>query len=313
MPHHPNHPRGLERLLAASRPGKSVSIVIVCHNEHDYLRRTVHSLSSGLPARAEIAVVDDQSTDGSCDFLFASDSPYRNTTVLRSPTRLGVSGARNYGASHTHGEILVFSDAHVEAPTGWFKQIGDALADPAVGAVVPAVTGLDDPESAQGYGMRFSSDTLDVEWLGKTGDDPYPVPLMCGCFMAIRRAVFDELNGFDAGMTLWGSEDLEFSLHLWLRGYECRVLPNLVVAHRFAPSFRYPVDWELLYNRLRMGVVHLGPKRCFDLLSQHQSDAHITSAWERLTTSDVWIRRHAIRLARRHDDDWYFERFASVS
>jgi GT2 family glycosyltransferase len=52
-----------------------------------------------------------------------------------------------------------------------------------------------------------------MEWLGKTGDEPDPIALMCGCFMAIRHEVFDELNGFNRGWR-WGSEDLELSLHL---------------------------------------------------------------------------------------------------
>jgi GT2 family glycosyltransferase len=313
------HPSGalrrprLRRLVAAGVQGKTISIVIVCHNEKNYLRRTVQSLTNGLPPRAEIVIVDDQSTDGSCDFLLGEDSPYRNVIVVRSPSRLGVSGARNFGAAHSRGEILVFSDAHVEVPRGWTKQVVEALAEPAVGAVVPAVTGLDDPDSAQGYGMRFSNETLDVEWLGKTGEKPYPVPLMCGCFMAVRREVFDELNGFDRGMALWGSEDLELSLHLWLRGYECLVLPQVTIAHRFTEAFQYPVNWEPLYNRLRVAVVHLGAERCFRVLSHSQSDAHIGFAWDHLVSSDVWARRNAIRLARRHDDDWYFQRFESSS
>ena len=313
------HPAGafrqprLQRLVSAGAQGKTISIVIVCHNEKKYLRRTLQSLTNGLPPRAEIVVVDDQSTDGSCEFLLDEQKPYRNVTVVRSPSRLGVSGARNFGAAHSRGEILVFSDAHVEVPRGWVKQFVEALAEPCVGAIVPAVTGLDDPDSAQGYGMRFSNETLDVEWLGKTGDEPYPIPLMCGCFMAIRREVFDELNGFDRGMALWGSEDLELSLHLWLRGYECRVLPQVTIAHRFTEAFQYPVNWEPLYNRLRVAVVHLGAERCFHVLSHSQTDVHIGLAWDRLVNSDVWVRRNAIQLARCHDDDWYFRRFDSSS
>jgi GT2 family glycosyltransferase len=288
---------------------KAFSVVIVCHNERDYLQRTLHSLSSELPVRAEIIIVDDQSNDGSCDFLLDSGDRYRNVKRIRSPYRLGVSGARNFGAAHARGDILVFSDAHVEAEAGWVRQIAAALADPAVGAVVPAITGLDDPDSGEGFGMRFANEGLDVEWLGRAADEPYAIPLTCGCFLAMRRKVFEELDGFDRGMILYGSEDIEFSLHLWLRGYECRVLPGVTIAHRFAPTFQYRVDWEPLYNRLRMGLVHLGPQRCTQLLTQAQGDAQITHVWERLLNSDVWMRRNMICRARRHDDDWYFERF----
>ena len=299
-------------MLAARWHEMSISVIIVCHNERDYLARTVHSLTKELPTGAEVIVIDDQSSDGGCDFLLRPGHAHQNVTVVRSPHRLGVSGARNLGASIARGEILIFSDAHVEAAPGWLRPIVSALADHSVGAVTPAITALDEPNSAHGYGMQFSSNALDVEWLGKIADTPYPIPLICGCFFAVRRAAFDDLQGFDSGMVLYGCEDLEFSLHLWFRGYECRVLPHVSIAHRFTPTFRYRVDWEPVYNRLRMGLVHLGPQRCAQLLSQNCNDFYIDAVWERLVNSDVWQRRDVIRRARRHDDDWYFDRFSGT-
>jgi len=47
-------------------------------------------------------------------------------------------------------------------------------------------------------------------------------------------------------MALWGSEDLELSLDLWLRGYEGLVLPVITIAHCFTEAFQYPVNWESL-------------------------------------------------------------------
>jgi len=299
---------GLHRLLAA-RPRRSVlSVIVVCHNEKDYLERTVRSLHQGLPGLSEILVVDDQSTDGCCDDLLRNPASKR-VRVVRSPERLGVSRARNFGAALSRGEILVFSDAHCEAPAGWAQAVIEALGDPVVGAVSPAISVLDDSDGAQGYGMRFVSTGFDVDWLGKAGEEPYAVPLLCGCFMALRREVFEQLGGFDSGMLLWGSEDLELSMHLWLRGFECRMLPQIAVAHRFSSGFRYPVHWEPLYNRLRMGLVHLGARRCLDLMSHNQNDEQLAAVWERLVSSDVWSRKTAIQQARVHDDDWYFGRF----
>ncbi len=45
-----------------------VSVVVVIHDEREHLRRTVHSLLSGLPLDGEILVIDDwgnhKATDG---------------------------------------------------------------------------------------------------------------------------------------------------------------------------------------------------------------------------------------------------------
>lgn len=308
-PIQPARRSALQNLLRVAGRHEPLSIVIVCHNEKDYLARTINSFRLNTSPSTEIIVVDDQSTDGSCDFLYENHASSTNIKVLRSTERLGVSRARNFGAAHARGHIFVFSDAHVEVPSNWRAPLLTALQSPTVGAVAPAISGLDDPHSASGYGMRFTNAALGVEWLGKLGDHPYPIPLMCGCFFAIRRSIFEQLNGFDSGMTLYGSEDLELSLHLWLRGYECRVVPNVTVAHRFAETFRYRVEWEPLYNRLRMGVVHFGPERCFRLLTENQDDYYIEPVWNALVQSDVWDRRHTLNSMRQHDDTWYFERF----
>jgi hypothetical protein len=34
-----------------------------------------------------------------------------------------------------------------------------------------------------------------------------------------------------------------------------------------------------------------------------------SGAFARLADSDAWIRRAAVREARRHDDEWFFRRF----
>jgi GT2 family glycosyltransferase len=300
----------LRRLPSASVQQNSISVVIACHNEEGYLQRTIDSLLANLPHRIEIIVVDDESTDGCCSFLAESGSRYGGVCLTRSTERLGVSAARNCGARHARGEVLVFCDAHVEVPPGWSEPLLSALRDQAAGAVMPAVRALDSQDDARGYGIKFSNSNLDVDWLPPTGNGPYPVPLLVGCFLATRREVYQELGGFDPGMRVYGHEDLELSLHLWLRGYECRVVPEVTIAHRFSPEFRYPVHWEPLYNLLRMGVVHLGQERFFRLMAGLADRPQLGLAWEQLASSDIWARREEIRRARRYDDDWYFKRFA---
>lgn len=298
---------GLRRLLSTRPMRTSLSVIIVCHNEKDYLERTVKSLCQDLPSSSEVLVVDDQSTDGSCDWLLEAD--VRGVRVVRTPERLGVSRTRNFGAARTRGEVVIFSDAHCEAPSRWAQVITEALRDPAVGAVTPAISVLDDKDGAQGFGMRFVGAGFDVDWMGQSSDEPYAVPLLCGCFLALRREVFNLVGGFDPGMLLWGSEDLDLSMNLWLHGFECRVLPQLAVAHRFSNGFHYPIHWEPLHNRLRMGLVHLGARRCLELMSHNKNDVHLPAVWNRLASSDVWIRKAAIQQTRVHDDDWFFDRF----
>src|SRR5690348_1895487 len=113
-----------------------ISVVVVSHNEGEHLRRTVETIVTTMPPETELLVVDDQSTDGSADFIAALDGQVR---LLRSRDRLGISRARNLGAGASTGEVIVFSDAHVNPRPGWAEPLYVAAQKPFVGEVGPAV------------------------------------------------------------------------------------------------------------------------------------------------------------------------------
>src|ERR1043165_4311239 len=105
--------RALSKSSEPNSTSVNVSVVVVSHNEGDNLRKTVHSLLATLPSDGEIIVVDDCSADGSADFI---DDRYAGVTLLNPAERLGAASARNYGGRQARGEIIIFSDAHMEVP-----------------------------------------------------------------------------------------------------------------------------------------------------------------------------------------------------
>jgi len=292
--------------LDSGSSSNSVSAVVVSHNEGDRLRRTVHGLMATLPRDGEIVVVDDASTDGSADFLGPS---YHAVRLLRPAERLGAPRARNHGAAAACGRLIVFADAHVDVGFGWVDALRAALDPPAVGAAGPAVSVMGSPAS-KGYGFTWRDAALNMHWLGRQGDQPYPVPLLSGCFVAMRRDVFEACGGFDEGLSIWGGEDAELSLRLWLLGYECLLVPEVEVAHFFRDRFPYQLDWTtLLHNSLRLGVLHFGPARLERLVACLTSNPAFPAAFARLAEGDTWSRREQLRRVRLHDDDWFFDRF----
>jgi glycosyltransferase involved in cell wall biosynthesis len=286
----------------------SLSAVVISLNEGESLRRTVDNLRDTLPPQSEIIVVDDGSTDGSVDFL---GDGYPGVMLLRPAERLGVARARNLGARHATGDVLVFSDAHVRVPEGWSGSLLELLDRPNVGAVAPAI-GMMQPAAAAstGYGQKWSDASLAVGWLGQQSSTPYPVPLLCGCFLALRRDVFHEIGGFDSGMVLWGAEDSELSIRLWTLGYECWVAPEVDVQHAFRARFPYEVKWEpVLHNRLRLATMHFGPRRLQRVVERLKKYDEFAAASVRLLTGDLAARRSTLRSHRRYDDDWFFGNF----
>jgi GT2 family glycosyltransferase len=281
-----------------------VSIIVISHNEGEYLGRTIESFLAALPPQAEILVVDDWSTDGSASAL-QNDRVVR---ILRPARRLGAVKARNYGARYARGEILLFSDAHVEVPKNWFGPLLAPLTRPAVGAVGPAISMMYHPDST-GFTLRFTDSALNSEWGRREGQYPYAVPLLGAGFCGMRREVFDAFGGFDTGMIMYGMEDPELDIRLWSFGYECVLVPDVEIAHLFREEHNF-TDWErLLHNILRYGTIHYNEERMQRLIASYAEDSTLPAALARVAASDAWERRNQIQSTRYYDDDWYFGTF----
>lgn len=84
------------------------SIIIPLYNKEKYIKNTIKSVLAQNFKDFEIIVVDDGSTDASCNIVKSCDD---NRIKLYTKTNGGVSVARNYGISVSSGEVICFLDA----------------------------------------------------------------------------------------------------------------------------------------------------------------------------------------------------------
>lgn len=286
-------------------PRPTVSVVIVTRNEGAELRATVTNILATLPRdRREVIVVDDFSTDDSA----ASLAELPDVPVLRGAD-LGVARARNYGAAHATGDVIVFADAHVRAPDGWHEPLCDALRDECVGAAAPGIYSMAEPER-RGFGLNVTGPNLHTSWRHKPGSSPHAVPVLPGCFLAMRRDVYQRTGGYDGDMRQLGGNDAELSCRLWLLGYRQLVVPEIEVGHLFRTVAPYASPWaSVLHNRLRMAFVHFGRERLERVLNALRGYESFPAAMAMMIEANVFSRRAELARVRRFDDEWYFQQF----
>src|SRR6185503_19510688 len=137
-----------------------ISVIVVTFNEGERLLSTVQQLLATLPEHSEIIVVDDGSNDGSADLLSRVMTGVR---ILRS-NGIGAPSARNWGASQSKGDILIFCDAHLAFPKAWWKPLIEVLRDSSVGAVSPLIAVMGGRPEQKGFALTFTGADLQIRW-----------------------------------------------------------------------------------------------------------------------------------------------------
>ncbi|HUX16294.1 MAG TPA: glycosyltransferase, partial [Phycisphaerae bacterium] len=174
-----------------------IGVVIPSRNEGAEIAATVASIRAAAVATTTSYVLDDASSDGSCDAL-------DDATVIRHAEPIGVGRSRNEGAEAAlaaGADVGIFMDAHMRVPYGTLETLA-ARALETGGIVASASTGFDG-SSFWGAGCRLEyviepppgeSDGLLAKWHGAP-DGVRWAP--CGCVMggcyAISRATIERL------------------------------------------------------------------------------------------------------------------------
>jgi GT2 family glycosyltransferase len=186
----------------------------------------------------------------------------------------------------------------------------EALRAESVAAAAPGVYSLTEP-TRRGFGLALTGPDLHARWLHRQGGTPYPVPILPGCFLAMRRSTFCDTGGYDSAMAQLGNNDNELSCRLWLLGYQMVVVPAFEVGHLFRVTTPYDAQWvSVVHNRLRMALVHFDSQRVERVVDALRGYQAFPAAMAMMLNTDVFTRRAALAQLRRFSDGWYCERFS---
>jgi GT2 family glycosyltransferase len=208
-----------------------VSAVVLAWQAEPWLRRCVEALLASEKVAVDVVLVDNGCTNDDVEVL----EPLPGVRVVRPGQNLGFAGGCNLGVRSATGEYvaLVNSDAVVEPTT--LARLADEAARPGIGVVGGSVRLADDPRLINSAGNPVH--ILGLTWAGRMGEpeegvEPVEVAVASGACLMMRRALWEELGGFDAEYFAY-HEDTELSMRVWRRGLRVVYVPDAVAVHRY--------------------------------------------------------------------------------
>ncbi|MEW9672154.1 glycosyltransferase family 2 protein [Ammoniphilus sp. 3BR4] len=281
-----------------------ITLIFPAKNEGKYVRTTIESaLRAKTNHPFEMIVVDDGSTDQSCDFIdtYECSKPIRR---LRTEG-VGLAKAKNLGAEHAKGDYLIFCDAHLFFEDFWLDRLIEPIQKGLADGTTPGIASTNSPQII-GYGQTLNQ-KLGVQWNVWKRFVPSAV-LPGGCY-AVSKSVFSDIGGFDQEFQVWGYEDVEISIKMWLFGYRCYAQPTVKILHLFRQAHPYTVSYEhFYYNMMRMAYSHFNDERIekSKKMIKHADPEQIVAS---VLADGVMKQREEYITRRKYDDDWYMQKF----
>lgn len=156
--------------------------------------------------------------------------------VIRNPRPLGFAANHNQAFTCAHGELFCVINPDIRFEVNPFLPLMKHLNDRHIGVVAPVI--LNEQGAMEDSARHFPTPfKILCKAFGKCRGSDYvvhDVPIapdwIGGMFMLFRRAVFEQLRGFNERYFLY-YEDVDLCARLRLLGYEVMMTPEAQVVH----------------------------------------------------------------------------------
>lgn len=244
-----------------------ISFILVSWNVRELLRRAVQAIGDDVHAAhcaAEIIVVDNASRDGTVEMLRAEflGNKFPNVRVIANPENVGFTRGNNQGMTAAaempaaaSGRYIFLLNPDTEIQRGATRALLDFMDAPEnarVGIVGPQLVYADGSlQSSRRRFPKFSTALFEStkleQWFPRNrwltdyrllitdNSIPQDVDWVVGAAMLVRRAVYEQIGGFDERFFMY-SEEMDWCLRAKRAGWRVVYFPHARVLHHEAKS-----------------------------------------------------------------------------
>ncbi|KAK7886102.1 hypothetical protein WMY93_025723 [Mugilogobius chulae] len=277
----------LNREIPDTRPAKcaekkypddlpTLSVVLIYLNEAlSIIKRAIRSIIDKTPSHLlkEIILVDDHSDNEDLktklhDYINSiNDANPGLIKMVRHPEKMGLTQARLSGWKVAKGDVVAILDAHIEVVVQWAEPLLARIKEDRTVIVTPVfdkvnyddltVTPYEPFAHAFDWALWCMYESFRPEWYAlKDQSQPGKSPSVMGILVA-DRIFFGEIGSLDGGMKIYGGENVELGVRVWLCGGSIEVIPCSKIAHIERAIKPYVEDLSLMMKRNALRVAEV--------------------------------------------------------
>ena len=217
-------------------------MVVVNWNRVKLLKACLESLAAQRYDAFEVTVVDNGSHDGSVEMIQKmSDTFPCRLHLISNISNLGFCKANNQGIAASRGQMIALLNNDAEADPDWLGSLEQVIrSSEEVGMAASKILVWEDPTRIDkgghliypdGQNRGRGSGQIDRGQFDRVEEVLWPD----GCAAMYRRAMLDEIGGFDEDFFAY-ADDAELGLRGRIAGWTCLYAPGAVVRHHRGAS-----------------------------------------------------------------------------
>lgn len=249
-------------------PPPLVSVIVATRDRGDLLRCCLTSLAEHAQGNPplELIVIDNGSSEPETLHYLAQLEQLENVRVLRRPGKFNYAALNNEAVALARGELVALMNNDVEAThPGWLAAMAGQAMRPEIGAVGAKLLFPDGTIQHAGVLLGIGGIAGHAHKYLAADDEGYQCRLhlahnlsaVTAATLVVRKALFEQVGGFDAINFAVNYNDVDFCLRLIKAGYRNLFCPDAVLIHHESKSRGAPTseDAHAQWQRERQAML----------------------------------------------------------
>jgi GT2 family glycosyltransferase len=206
---------------------EKVAVLVLNFNGQHFLKGCLSSLMRQTYPAYHVIMIDNNSTDGSIEFV---QGQFPEVGLMKNDRNLLFAGGNNSGLAKVIQDypfvVLLNNDTEVAAT--WLEELVRPTSDAGVGIVTSTI--VQKSQRYYGWFMNFYTGSVLGARTLPPGHTVFPVFYASGCSMLLKSVLLKQIGLLDEDYGAY-FEDVDLSWRAWLAGYKVVCASESLVEH----------------------------------------------------------------------------------